>query len=130
MAIFQSDPLILSGSSCRGLGERIAEILGVRPGLLESRKFSDDETFVKALLFLRLEFPAAHLSLTTRESAALRDTLLPLGITKISAGVSTSPGGYSASELADAPQFSIRDERSLGEMVERVRSAGLVPSFQ
>ena len=72
------------------------------------------ETFLKALLFLRLKFPRAELTVTTRERADLRDRTLAFGVTKLSAGVSTAPGGYGHSDEA-TPQFSIHDERSLAD---------------
>ncbi len=103
---------------------------GQEPGFVDAAGI-DDETFTKAFLFLRLEFPDAHLTLTTRESPEMRDRLLRLGASKISAGVSTSPGGYVDEEQrGNAQQFSIRDERSLGEIAGRVRAAGLMPTFQ
>jgi 2-iminoacetate synthase len=83
-----------------------------------------DEDFVKAMIFLRLEFPRAHLTLTTREPRAVRDLLLPLGVTKLSAGVSTAPGGY-GSPGAPGEQFSVSDGRSLAELTRAARAAGL-----
>jgi 2-iminoacetate synthase len=84
----------------------------------------DDETLIKAVLFLRLRFPAAHLTLTTRERPEIRDRLIPLGVTKVSAGVSTAPGGYTIAE-PDAVQFQISDPRPLPEIAEVVRRSGL-----
>lgn len=86
----------------------------------------DDEAFQKALLYLRLKFPLAELTVTTRERADLRDRTLALGVTKLSAGVSTAPGGYGQSDDA-TPQFSIHDERSLAEVADAVRACGLEP---
>jgi 2-iminoacetate synthase len=88
----------------------------------------DDDTFLKAMLFLRLHFPKAHLTVTTRESQEMRDRLIPLGVTKLSAGVSTAPGGYGVAPSATA-QFDIADERSLADMVEHVRRVGLTATF-
>jgi len=87
----------------------------------------DDETFIKAMLFLRLHFPQAHLTLTTREAPKLRDLLIPLGITKLSAGVSTAPGGYSVAPEGEVPQFSIHDERPLADVAEILRELGMRP---
>jgi 2-iminoacetate synthase len=87
----------------------------------------DDETFIKAMLFLRLHFPQAHLTLTTREAPKLRDLLIPLGITKLSAGVSTAPGGYSVAPEGEVPQFSIHDERPLTDVAEILRELGMCP---
>jgi 2-iminoacetate synthase len=96
------------------------------PGFAAAVQVSDDE-FTQALLFLRREFPDAHVTLTTRERPALRDALLPFGVTKISAGVCTAPGGYASREHAGVPQFSIQDKRTGVEMAARIRDAGLVP---
>lgn len=87
----------------------------------------DDQRFAKALLYLRLRFPKASLTLTTRERAELRDRLIPLGISKLSAGVTTSPGGYAKGAAAGRAQFRIDDERSLADIAEVVRRAGRTP---
>jgi len=87
----------------------------------------DDDDFAKAFLYLRREFPDADLTLTTRESSRLRDALLPLGVTKLSAGVCTAPGGYAVPSAATAAQFSIHDERSRAQVAAAVRAAGLTP---
>lgn len=90
----------------------------------------DDDVFFAALLFLRLRFPDAHLTLTTREQPALRDELVRVaGVTKLSAGVSTAPGGYGAGGAAGTDQFAIADERSVEEVAAMVRAAGLTPVF-
>jgi 2-iminoacetate synthase len=86
-----------------------------------------DEVFVRALLFLRREFPDAHVTVTTREAPELRDELLRLGVTKVSAGVSTSPGGYASTRPDAAAQFSVRDRRSLAEVEIAIRAAALRP---
>lgn len=57
----------------------------------------DDASFVQLLLAFRICFPHAGLVLSTREPAALRDALFPLGVTMISAGSHTEPGGYTGS---------------------------------
>jgi 2-iminoacetate synthase len=84
-----------------------------------------DETLAAAFLYLRLEFPRAHLTLTTREPAELRDRLVPLGITKMSAGVSTAPGGYT--DPAATEQFAVHDTRALEVVEARIRSLGGLP---
>jgi len=82
-----------------------------------------DRQFVQLLCALRLLMPDAGLVLSTRESAELRDNLLPLGITQMSAGSSTAPGGYASPEESTR-QFNISDERS-AEAVERmIKSQG------
>lgn len=113
-----------------GLGFSLPRIqaAGQEPGFVATSTI-DDQTFKRAFLFLALEFPGAHLTLTTRERASLRDDLLPFGVTKLSAGVSTAPGGYSRSDSTSGQQFSIHDERTLAEVAHQVRAAGRRPIF-
>ncbi len=75
---------------------------------------------------LRLYFPEAGLVLSTRENPRLREHLIPLGITRISAGSRTSPGGYSEEEQSE-PQFAVQDTRSLREMEKLVVRLGFEP---
>ncbi|MCU1462848.1 MAG: thiazole biosynthesis protein ThiH [Acidimicrobiales bacterium] len=82
-----------------------------------------DRDFVQLVCALRLALPDVGLSLSTREAAAFRDGLLPLGITQMSAGSHTEPGGYASASDAE-PQFAISDERSPAEVVAAVRAAG------
>jgi 2-iminoacetate synthase len=78
----------------------------------------DDDTFVRMYCALRLNFPRAHLVLSTRESPALRSRLALSCITQMSAGSSTAPGGYE--HAGDDPcrqQFPVADHRSPAEVV-------------
>ena len=69
---------------------------------------------VQLICAFRLIFPDITITLSTREPAELRDKLIHLGITQISAESNTSPGGYSTCE--SEKQFEISDERSLTEI--------------
>ncbi len=115
-----------------------------------------DREMVQLVCAFRLMFPDVGLVLSTRESPKLRDGLIPLGITLISAGSHTEPGGYTgvgknklhhtehgrivelgASEWA-APdsarrateQFNIADARSAQEVADRIRSLGYEPVWK
>ena len=57
--------------------------------------------------------------LSTRENAEFRDELLSLGISQISAGSKTNPGGYEEND-DKADQFEISDNRSLPKMLETI----------
>ena len=57
-----------------------------------------DRHLVQLICALRLFLPDAGFTLSTRESPALRDHLIPLGITTMSAGSHTEPGGYARAE--------------------------------
>ncbi len=117
-----------------------------------------DREMVQLVCAFRLMFPDVGLVLSTREPAKLRDGLMPLGITLLSAGSHTEPGGYTgagqnklhhtergrvvelgASEWAPgngAPprrateQFHIADERSAAEVAERIRVLGYEPVWK
>lgn len=78
---------------------------------------------------LRLLIPDAGLVLSTRECAELRDNLLPIGITQMSAGSCTSPGGYGDDDH-DGEQFAISDERTPAQIEELLRSRGYDPVWK
>jgi len=82
-----------------------------------------DKEFVQLICALRLLLPDAGLVMSTRESAQLRDNLLPLGITQMSAGSSTAPGGY-AEEDESGEQFAIDDARSHVEVAAMIAEKG------
>ncbi|PLX84184.1 MAG: 2-iminoacetate synthase ThiH [Desulfuromonas sp.] len=82
-----------------------------------------DRHFVQMICALRLLLPDAGLVLSTRESAELRDNLIPLGITQMSAGSCTAPGGY-AEDDHSTQQFAIDDDRSPDEVCRLIRAKG------
>lgn len=88
-----------------------------------------DFDFVKALIVLRLAFPRASLNCSTRESFQMRRSLVPLGINKMSAGVSTAVGGRVLREVAQSgdEQFKISDESSLSAVCEMLKEIGYMP---
>ena len=85
--------------------------------------------FVRILCLFRLALPTAGLALSTRESPALRDRLVPLGITHMSAGSSTEPGGYEHPGEA-GEQFELEDRRSPHEVASGLRALGYEPVFK
>lgn len=88
-----------------------------------------DEELVRLIVALRCALPQVGIVLSTREPAALRDNLLPLGITQMSAGSRTEPGGYTQPHQAGA-QFTIEDIRTSAEVASSLRSAGFDPVFK
>jgi 2-iminoacetate synthase len=82
-----------------------------------------DIEFVQLICALRLLLPDAGLTISTRENATLRDNLLSLGITQMSAGSCTSPGGYANPEESTR-QFNINDERSAAEVARMIQNKG------
>jgi len=88
-----------------------------------------DRKFVQLMCAMRLLLHDAGLVLSTRESAELRDNLLPLGITQMSAGSCTAPGGY-AEEDSATEQFAIDDDRTPAEVAELLRTRGYDPVWK
>ncbi|MEA1923126.1 MAG: 2-iminoacetate synthase ThiH [Pseudomonadota bacterium] len=92
-------------------------------GGFQPRSLVSDRQLTQFICALRLLIHDAGLILSTRESAALRDNLLPLGITQMSAGSCTAPGGYS-DDSNEGEQFSISDHRSPAELAELLAARG------
>ena len=90
-----------------------------------------DMEFKKLVAVLRLSVPYTGIIMSTRESAGLRDELLSLGVSQISAESRTSPGGYSSGDNSKdySAQFSLGDQRSLDEIVLALIKRGFIPSF-
>jgi 2-iminoacetate synthase len=88
-----------------------------------------DSQLAHMLFVLRLLFPDAELVISTRESSEMRDGLLPLGVTRMSAGSSTQPGGYSQ-DNKDGEQFSINDNRSPQEIAKVIEEKGFEPVWK
>ena len=115
---------------------RIEPAVGAELSYQPPYKISDDD-FKKIVAVLRLSVPYTGIIMSTRESANMRDTLLNLGVSQVSAESNTSPGGYSDGneEQACLPasqagaQFSLGDHRSLDEIVAALIAHDYIPSF-
>ncbi|HVN76811.1 MAG TPA: [FeFe] hydrogenase H-cluster radical SAM maturase HydG [Thermoanaerobaculaceae bacterium] len=88
-----------------------------------------DIDFRKIVAILRLAVPYTGIIMSTRESAEIRRETFALGVSQISAGSRTNPGGYSEDERFESAQFSLGDHRSLDEVIRDVAALGYVPSF-
>jgi 2-iminoacetate synthase len=109
-----------------------------------------DREFVQLLCAFRLHFPRVGIVMSTREPAPLRDAMAPLGVTLLSAGSHTEPGGYTglgrdnlhltvrgralpcdteAGALA-TEQFATSDQRPPREVAARLRELGLDPVWK
>ncbi|HNX50209.1 MAG TPA: [FeFe] hydrogenase H-cluster radical SAM maturase HydG [Thermoanaerobaculaceae bacterium] len=88
-----------------------------------------DTEFRKLVAILRLAVPYTGIIMSTRETAQMRRETFALGVSQISAGSRTNPGGYAEEERYDASQFSLGDHRPLDEVVRDVAALGYVPSF-
>lgn len=90
-----------------------------------------DHDFKKLVAILRMAVPYTGMILTTRETAALRSEVFDYGVSQISAGSRTNPGGYSdaTSDRFRAAQFNLGDTRTLDEVILDITERGHIPSF-
>jgi 2-iminoacetate synthase len=89
-----------------------------------------DADFMKIIAIMRLAVPYTGMIMSTRETAEVRRKTLGLGISQISAGSRTDPGGYKDGEGdPNGSQFQLGDHRSIEEVVNDVVSLGYLPSF-
>ncbi|MDE5832781.1 MAG: 2-iminoacetate synthase ThiH [Desulfovibrio sp.] len=96
-------------------------------GEFEVAQGVDDRQFVQYVTALRCFLPRAGITCSSRESANTRDHLLPLGVTRVSAGVSTAVGGRATEDLHNPGQFEISDNRSLEKMMADLTALGYQP---
>jgi 2-iminoacetate synthase len=123
-------------------------------GSFEPRFSFEDRDLTQLLCALRLTFPQIGIVLSTREPAQLRDSLVPLGVTMMSAGSHTEPGGYtgqgsdqlhltvkgkktevpsksdSCGSARATEQFAISDDRTPAEVAAMLRAKGIEPVWK
>jgi len=97
----------------------------IRPyeGAFQPNSIMSDKELVQLICAYRIFDQDVELSLSTREKARFRDHMMELGVTSMSAGSITQPGGY-ADNNKELEQFEVSDDRSPAEIVEMVRSHG------
>jgi 2-iminoacetate synthase len=90
-----------------------------------------DHDFKKLVAILRLSVPYTGIILSTRETPAIRNEVFNLGVSQISAGSRTNPGGYQedSSEGFRAAQFNLGDTRTPDEVICDITTMGHIPSF-
>ena len=88
-----------------------------------------DKGMAQLICALRLVLPDVHIVLSTREKAKLRDKMLLLGVTQMSAASKTSPLGYSHGQQT-GEQFDVMDTRSAKEVADAIFNAGYEPVWK
>ncbi len=89
-----------------------------------------DEIFLKIIACIRLAVPYTGMIISTRESQAVREKALQVGISQISGASRTSVGGYTEEERPhDSEQFDVSDQRTLDDVVRWLMDMDFVPSF-
>ncbi len=93
-------------------------------GELQPKVEMTDRDLVQAICAFRLFNGEIELTLSTRESETFRNHACRLGITAMSAGSRTNPGGYAEGKEASLEQFAIEDDRSPAEVAAMLKAAG------
>lgn len=79
---------------------------------------------------IRIAVPYTGMIISTRESQAVREKVIRLGVSQISGASRTSVGGYSEEERpTDTEQFDVSDQRTLDEVIKWLMELGYIPSF-
>jgi 2-iminoacetate synthase len=101
------------------------------PAAIKPPRPVSDRDFKKLVAIIRMAVPYTGMILSTRESPSLRDEVFALGISQISAGSRTNPGGYqeNSSDAFRAAQFNLGDTRTLDEVILDIIERGHIPSF-
>lgn len=92
------------------------------------RVIVEDRDIVQYIMAYRIFMPRAGITLSSRESEVLRNHLARLGVTKMSAGVTTAVGGHTKGE--DVSQFDIADNRSVAAMSAMLYDQGYQPIYK
>jgi len=108
-----------------------ASLPRMRPhaGEFQPTTIVSDSDMVQFMVALRIFLPRLGITVSTRESAEFRDNILPLGVTKMSAGVTTEVGGHTQ-DGDKVGQFDISDDRTVEQMSTALRMRGYQPVFK
>ncbi|SDG07125.1 2-iminoacetate synthase [Pedobacter terrae] len=98
-------------------------------GGLEPKVVMNDKELVQLICAYRLFNSEVELSISTRETETFRNHIIKLGITAISAGSKTNPGGYEVAPQS-LEQFEISDERSPQEIAAMISKQGYEPIWK
>ena len=108
---------------------RIKRAAGIDPGAFDNG--ISDDIFAKLCALIRISVPYTGMIISTRESKAVREKVIRLGVSQISGASRTSVGGYAEAEPEEenSAQFDVSDNRTLDEVVRWLMEMGYIPSF-
>ncbi len=119
-----------------GVGPHTISFPRIEPALGSEMSYNPpaqltDKQLKRTIAIMRIAVPYTGLIISTRENAAMRNELISLGISQLSAASKVYPGGYKMSKtnLEEAQQFTVGDDRSLDEVIFALVQDGYVPSF-
>ena len=90
----------------------------------------DDHSLARMIFAFRIALPDVELVLSTRESAAYRNGMAGLGITRMSIESRTTVGGYHDTEDHEQGQFEVFDDRRVDEFCNAMRAKNIEPVFK
>lgn len=98
-------------------------------GGLEPKVVMSDAELVQLICAYRIFNEEVELSISTREDEVFRNNVINLGITAMSAGSKTNPGGYKV-DPQSLEQFEISDERSPAQIAQMIKNQGYEPVWK
>lgn len=98
-------------------------------GIIEPKFIMNDKDLVQLICAYRIWNEDLEISISTRENEKLRNHIIPLGVTSMSAESKTNPGGY-AVDVESLEQFETNDERSIEEISKIIKNAGYEPVWK
>ncbi len=98
-------------------------------GIIEPKFIMNDKDLVQLICAYRIWNEDLEISISTRENEKLRNHIIPLGVTSMSAESKTNPGGYIV-DIESLEQFETNDERSTEEISKIIKNAGYEPIWK
>lgn len=98
-------------------------------GIIEPNFIMEDSDLLQLICAYRLWNEDLEISISTRENEKFRNNIIPLGVTSMSAGSKTNPGGYVV-DVESLEQFETSDERSAAEIASIISDKGYVPVWK
>lgn len=98
-------------------------------GIIEPNFIMDDKDLTQLICAYRLWNEDLEISISTRENEKFRNNIIPIGVTSMSAGSKTNPGGYVVDQQS-LEQFEISDERSASEIAKIITQKGYEPVWK
>ncbi|MEO4006825.1 2-iminoacetate synthase ThiH [Flavobacterium sp. CAU 1735] len=98
-------------------------------GIIEPNFIMDDRDLTQLICAYRLWNEDLELSISTRENERFRDNIIPIGVTSMSAGSKTNPGGY-AVDPQSLEQFETSDERPANIIAQIIATKGYEPVWK
>ncbi len=98
-------------------------------GIIEPNFIMEDSDLLQLICAYRLWNEDLEISISTRENEKFRNNVIPIGVTSMSAGSKTNPGGY-AVDVESLEQFETSDDRSAKEIASIITSKGYEPVWK